>query len=122
MELVVGCIACVDNAVWLYDYEICACESDTAYNDDRKRYYRRGGNASRECNQYDNGHYERYSNALRDFYRYGVPNMFQDRMVENAKKNRATATNAAPRPSPKTTPKAVWARLVLPMVSVTAPT
>ena len=41
-----------------------------------------------------------------------LPKRFQPRMVEKAKKNRQTATNIAPAVSPKTTPNAVWARLV----------
>ena len=42
-----------------------------------------------------------------------LPNRFQLRTVENAKKNRHTATNMAPNFSPNTVPKAVWARLAL---------
>ena len=51
-----------------------------------------------------------------------LPNRFQLSTVEKAKKNRQTATNFAPRLAPNTEPKAVWARFVLPSVSVTAPT
>ena len=41
--------------------------------------------------------------------------------VEKAKKNRHTATNIAPKSLPKTVPKAVWARLVLPRPSGMTP-
>ena len=51
-----------------------------------------------------------------------LPNRFQLRTVENAKKNRQMATNFAPSPAPITEPKAVWARLVLLSTEVTSPT
>ena len=49
-----------------------------------------------------------------------LPKRFQPRMVEKAKKNRHTATNMLPAVSPKTTPKAVWARFALPSVVLAA--
>ena len=51
-----------------------------------------------------------------------LPNRFQLRTVEKAKKNRQIATNLAPRLAPITEPKAVWARLVLLSTEVTSPT
>ena len=49
------------------------------------------------------------------------PYIFQLNVVENAKKNRHTATNIDPKVSPKTVPKAVCARFVFPSISTISP-